>query len=121
MFVIEHLLSLNLLSIRSVRRMQNPTGDDRQSLESWYLSGVGEDMEWASYAPPPGYDLRNEVDEIVDEINGDWVVAYTSRYCFATLCVVLTLRSFHSSYFQSTYQDRLLTILVHELVIRTVK
>lgn len=99
MFVIEHLSGLNLLSIIPVRRKQNHTGDDRQPPESWYLSGVGENMEWDAYALKPGYDIRNAV----DEPKGDFVVAYTSRYYFAVHCVLLTLKSLHPSYVKSTY------------------
>lgn len=76
MFVKKHLLGLNPLSIGSVRRRQNHPSDDRDSLESWYLSGVGEDISWDGHAPPPGYDVRVEGNGLY----GDHVVAYTNRY-----------------------------------------
>lgn len=99
MFVIEHILSPNLLSISSVRRRQNDPGDNRKSLESWYLSGVGKDVHWDGDAPPSGYDMRDKYCPLY----GDYVVAYTSRYDLAALCVFLTLRSLQSKLCQSTY------------------
>lgn len=81
MFVTKHLLSLNSLSVRSVRRRQNHPTDDGNSLERWYLSGVGEDITWDGCAPPPDYDIRAESGRPNgDRPNGDYVVAYTNRY-----------------------------------------
>lgn len=76
MFVKKYLLGLNSLSVGSVRRRQNHPSHDRDSLESWYLSGVGRDIGWDGHAPPSGHDVR------VDGggLDGDFVVAYTNRY-----------------------------------------
>lgn len=83
MFVLAFLLISILLSINSVRRHTAAASNNQASLESWYLSEVGQGLAWDGRAPPPGYDTRNRYDYDVsdrdDEMNGDYVVAYTNR------------------------------------------
>lgn len=71
------LLNWVLLTIILVRRRHTAAASDNQApLESWYLSGIGQELAWDGRAPPPGYDARNKDDGMV----GDYVVAYTNQY-----------------------------------------
>ncbi|KAL8786433.1 MAG: hypothetical protein Q9195_008203 [Heterodermia aff. obscurata] len=63
------------------RALRQRSGED--SVNRWYLSGVGIDTEWGARCPPDGYDAREHVNEDDREEDpaevGDEVIAYGKR------------------------------------------